>query len=61
MSDKKIKSILVVNNYLSTCKQGCDKKKLSRMYLSERISDSLYKRRKGFLFTFMTLITLSIK
>ena len=61
MSDNKYRSILVVNNYLSSCKEGCNRKRLSRMYLSERISDRLYKRRKGFLFTFITLLTLSIR
>jgi hypothetical protein len=49
MQDSKLKSILLINDYLSVCKiknPNCTKTKLVRLYLCHKLSNLLDKKQK---------------
>jgi hypothetical protein len=52
-----LKSILLINDYLSVCKlsdPNCQKAKLVRMYLCRKITDLLHtEKKKSNLFSFL--------
>lgn len=62
--EKNIRSILLINNYLSQCDQSfdCKRKRMARKYLSKKISDQLFRpefpKTLSSLFSLITFLTI---